>query len=241
MNSFKRLPFIRTGKPSPTKSAATFYSNGYLEPDSSGTKSSSRRNSSTGLSLLQVPSLDEPSLPHLDKIRSPWEIDSARTSALAHFRSSSVSCLAQPETDVPRVKITLQKVRRKSHEIDVDVEKKTSTKQFSKHRRCHSAVGLSPHEAFDAYNPSSFDAMSLLQNQGDMYRSAEMLTMKVPSRRNSSDVTFLSPKSNTFPRQIVPVASTPKLGKKLIKSMSLMSSPVRHLTNFLSNHDKASR
>ena len=240
MNSFKRLPFIRTGKPSPTQSAATFYTNGYLEPDSSGTaRSSSRRNSSTGLSLLQVPSLDEPSLPHLDKERSPWEIDSARTSALAHFRSSSVSCLAQPEKDIPRVKITIQKVRRKSHEVDD--ENKTSTKQFSKHRRCHSAVGLSPHEAFDAYNPSSFDAMSLLQNQGDMYRSAEMLTMKVPSRRNSSDLTILTPKSNTFPRQIVPVSSTPKLGKKLIKSMSLMSSPVRHLTKFLSNHDQVSR
>lgn len=262
MNNLKRLPFIRSGKPShlsPTKSmsqsAAAFHTNGHLEADSPDTRSpGSRRNSSAGSILLQVPSLDEPGLlpshPHLDKERGPWEIDSARNSALAHIRSKSVSCLAPPpqqlllppETDVPRVKITLQKIRRKSREIQSDVEKKvTPTKKLALHRRSHSAVGLSPQDSFDLGNAANLDAISFLKKDGDMYRSSEMLTMKEPSRRNSTDTTFLTQKSNTFPRQVVPIASTPTLGKKLLKSMSLMSSPVRHLSNFLSPNDQVSR
>lgn len=239
------------------------------------------------MSTLQVPNVGETfpavSHPHLDRETCPWEIDSARTSALAQiksdFRSKSTSCLVREgdnadEKDSPvlNLKIIVKKVRRKSHEVEETekTEKKKSKKTLGLHRRCHSAVILlSRQDAFDSNDEernrsAAFAALKYIENNNNVYSSAESALeqdqkQQQQSEERPTDKTNTFPrqsmlqfvpqpspksskpeKSNTFPRQMTLHTSSPaassqaNMGKKFMKSVSLMSSPVKHFSHFLS-------
>jgi hypothetical protein len=268
LNSLKRLPFIRSGggtkSPSPHRArpSATFYLNGSADSDPKLGKSNTLQ-----VPSLDTPV----SLPHLDRDPYPFKIDSARTSALAKikldFRSKSTSCLSNSndvsgdDVDGPKVEIIVEKVRRKSHEVHTEVKPEKKSKKLA-HRRSHSAVGLYRQDAFDVND--AIDLASTMHKYNDLHKSAEFTFGKeLPKENSQKEKPFKekptkektskekptkektskekSPKSNTFPRQMSPLASSsstsqPNLGKKLLKSMSLMSSPVKQLSNFLSPH-----
>lgn len=237
---------------------------------------------------LQVPNAAETfpavSHPHLDRETCPWEIDSARTSALAQiksdFRSKSTSCLVREgdnadEKDSPilKLKVIVKKVRRKSHEVEETdkTEKKKSKKTsltLGLHRRCHSAV-IYRQDAFDSNDEernrsAAFAALKYIENNNNVYPSAESALEQNQEQQQQSEESptdksnpfprqampqFVpqpspksskSEKSNTFPRQMTLHTSSPaassqaNMGKKFMKSMSLMSSPVKHFSHFLS-------
>jgi hypothetical protein len=169
------------------------------------------------------------------------------------------------DVDGPKVEIIVEKVRRKSHEVHTEVKPEKKSKKLA-HRRSHSAVGLYRQDAFDVND--AIDFASTMNKYNDLHKSADFTlgkelpkekptkekpTKEKPTKEKTSKEKPMiektskekspkekSPKSNTFPRQMSPLASSstsqPNLGKKLLKSMSLMSSPVKQLSNFLSPH-----
>ena len=289
----KRLPFIRTGRTHQShlrsRSNATFYSTDLCDNRETDLLqvSSVVHNEAKLMKTLQVPNVAEAfpvvSHPHLDRETCPWEIDSARTSALAQiksdFRSKSTGCLVREgdnpdenHSPVSNLKIIVQKVRRKSQEVEA--ADKTEKKKLKKtsltgglHRRCHSAVGLSRQDAFDwndeeRNRAAAFAALKYIQKNNNVYSSAESALVQnqeqqhqQPEERSKDKSNTLprqvmhqsasqpspkSSKSNTFPRQMTLHSSSPtassqaNMGKKFMKSMSLMSSPVKHFSHFLS-------
>jgi hypothetical protein len=256
--------------------------------------SSAVHNEAKLMDTLQVPNVAETfpavSHPHLDRETCPWEIDSARTSALAQiksdFRSKSTSCLVREGDNIPdenhsplsNLKIIVKKVRRKSHEVE---EPYKSDKKKSKktsltgglHRRCHSAVGLSRQDAFDSNDEernraAAFEALKYIEKNNNVYSSADSALEQNQDQQQPKE--SLEDKSNTFPRQAMPhyapqpspksskseksstfprqmtlhssspaASSQANMGKKFMKSMSLMSSPVKHFSHFLSPPSRA--
>ncbi len=224
------------------------------------------------MSTLQVPNAAETfpavSHPHLDRETCPWEIDSARTSALAQiksdFRSKSTSCLVREgdnadEKDSPilKLKVIVKRVRRKSHEVEETdkTEKKKSKKTsltLGLHRRCHSADYYWQKTAKYIENNNNVysSAESALEpNQEQQQQSEESPIDKSNTFPRQAMLQFVprpspksskSEKSNTFPRQMTLHTSSPaassqaSMGKKFMKSVSLMSSPVKHFSHFLS-------
>ena len=196
--------------------------------------------------LLKVPSTDVDGVPATTKSLSRFdlrnispasEIDLVRLSALEKFQSKSMSCLVS-DIDVkngenlnppapPTPKIVVDKIRRRSHEVgskEADIEKKALAKKKLGHRRSHSAAML-------------LDAAGADVNVVDFMR--QFNAAKNTEMRRSNDAIYATPaassrpKSSTFPRSMSPVIvsapppapHTPKLGKKLLKSMSV---PMRH-------------
>jgi hypothetical protein len=201
--------------------------------------------------LLQVPgSAGASRLP-------PSEIDVARKSALekikSDFRSKSTSCLVGCSDDdgasdpataaggapstagAPR--ITVEKARRRSHEVRDEVEVDGRPKKLLTHRRSHSAAGLDRQNAFDHFDDVS--PLALVQRKTFYSSSADFGLLEFPARKLSEDKEEKKPKakSSTFPRQTTsPPHSTASpsmpatLGRKLMKTMS---SPVKHLSSLL--------
>jgi len=199
--SLKRLPLIRTTRAPHSKSI--FYARLSHEEGIDKEKEKSTP------SLLKVPSLSSILL-------AASTIEIVRTTALSQvkpgLRSKSTTCLNSLENEPFHLDKSSGRSRRKSNELKVP-----SPKPLQQHKRSNSSVCLIRQDNIEVFEPknSSEDTSSLKEEP-----FVRQIKDEVPSRGS---------KANTFPR-LMPGSPTFPM-KKLKKSLSLVTSQVKHASN----------